>query len=309
MGIMNNAAEQPVVIAGGSGFIGRHLARRLRERGHPVSILTRSARAAGADGVVYAVWDGKTVGAWAAALDGAHAVFNLAGRNVNCRFTDENVRAIVASRVDAINAIAAAIARCGRPPAVWINAGGTEIYGDRGDEVLTEDSPPGPGVLADVCLRWESAFLDAPAPDVRKVFLRIGLVLGEEGVLSVLGRITRLFLGGAAGSGRQYMSWIHRDDMVSLMLWALDNSAAQGVYNGVSPSPVTNAEFMRALRKALRRPWSPSAPVFALKLGAKVLGVEPALILEGNRVLPARAQREGFRFAYPQLEAALASLL
>jgi uncharacterized protein len=305
---MSNPASQPIVIAGGSGFIGRHLARRLRGRGHPVAILTRSACPADADGVNYAMWDGKTVAEWGALLDGAYAVFNLAGRNVNCRFTPENLQEILNSRVDAITAISQAVMRCKRPPKVWINAGGKDIYGDRGDEVLTEASLPGPGVLTDVCKRWEDAFQTASAPEVRKVFWRIGLVLGEDGVLAVLAQLARAFLGGAAGSGRQYMSWIHRDDMVGQMLWSMDTQA-QGVYNGVGPQPVTNADFMHTLRKTLGRPWSPPVPVFALTLGSLALGTEPALILEGNRVLPERALNEGYQFAHPELAPAMETLL
>jgi hypothetical protein len=297
-----------VILAGGSGFIGRALSRALLARGNVPIVLTRGESHV-RDGVRHVQWDGTNSGAWCAVLDGAAAIVNLAGRNVNCRLTDANRAEILGSRVDSIHALQQALTQCAQPPGVWVNAGGKDIYGDRGAEVLTERSVPGPGVLTDVCLRWEAAFDAAVAPGVRKVMMRIGIVLGEEGALPVLARLTRAFAGGAAGDGQQYLSWIHRDDMVAMLLWAIDSAQVSGVYNAVAPEPVSNSQFMAVLRRVLGRPWSPPVPRFAVALGAALAGSEAALILEGNRVLPERAQAGGFRFEYPGLEAALQHLL
>jgi uncharacterized protein len=296
-----------IVLAGGSGFIGRHLAAGLVARGDRVTVLTRGQpREQGA--LRHVRWDGQTAAGWADVLRDADAIVNLAGSSVNTRLTAEDRARVLDSRVDAINAIAAGIASVGHAPRYWINAAGKDIYGDWDDTPLDEVAVPRPGILVELCKAWEAAFDAAAAPNCHKSILRIGIVLGEEGALPVLSRLTQAFLGGAAGDGRQYLSWIHRADMTGMIVWLLDGGGGQGVYNATAPEPVTNADFMATLRRVLGRPWSPPVPSFALRIGAALAGTNGDLVLEGNRVIPARALREGYVFQFPQLAVALRDL-
>ena len=296
------------VIAGGSGFIGRALTRELVGRGFEVMILTRSPRQR-TDGVVEVAWDGIRTGPWVACIDGAYAVINLTGKNINCPQTPENLRAIITSRVSSVNAIASAIGSAQEPPKVWVQASAVGFYGDTGQQAGDETTPAGTDVLADICRQWEAAFNEAPAPTTRKVTLRIGFVLGRDGgALPVLSKLTRLFLGGAAGSGRQYISWIHLADQAAMFAAAVAENAMAGVFNAVAPNPVTNAEFMRELRRTLHRPWSPPAPAMAVKIGARLMGSEGSLALISQRCLPRKLLSLGFRFRFSDLEAALADL-
>jgi len=305
---MNFPSLKRIVIAGGSGFIGSALAREFAKRGYAVVVLTRAPRER-QDDVREVTWDGRTPGEWSEELDGAEAVINLAGKNINCPHTPENLRALIASRVDSVNAIAAAIAKTKVPPRVWVQAGAIGYYGDTRDNPCTESAPNGSGTLAEICCAWEAAFTAAAVPATRKVTLRIGFVLGRAGgALPVLARLTKFFLGGAAGSGRQFISWIHLTDLTRIFVTAVEQEDFSGPFNAVAPNPVTNADFMRELRRALHRPWSPPVPAFAVKLGAKLLGSEPSLALTGQRCAPARLAAAGFKFQFPELPPALAEL-
>ena len=301
-----------VVIAGGSGFLGSALARSLATAGADIVILSRQP-ASPSGRIRTVVWDGRTVGLWAAELEGAAAVVNLAGRSVACRFTAENRRLILASRLDSVRAIAAATAGCRLPPAVLVQASAVGIYGDSGDRICTEASAPsGTDFIAGVAKAWEEAFFAAEAAGgPRRVALRIGFVLGRTGgALAPLAKLARFFLGGSAGNGKQYLSWIHVDDVCAIVRWVIERPGASGVYHATGPAPVTQAEFMRALRRALGRPWSPPAPAWAVRLGARFfLRVDPDLALTGQRCPPRRLLDEGFRFQWPVLPAALADLL
>ena len=298
-----------IVIAGGSGFIGRALAKAFSARGYAVVILTRSPRER-ADSVKEILWDAQSVGDWAKPLDGAAAVINLTGKNINCPHTPENVRGIIASRVEATRVLAAVSAQSPLPPPVWVQASAIGFYGDTGGRLCDETSPSGNDSLARICREWEADCESAVLPSTRKVILRVGVVLGVEGgALPVLVRITKLFLGGAAGSGRQFVSWIHLDDLVAMFVAAVENPGLSGTFNAVAPAAVTNAELMRGLRRVLRRPWSPPAPVFGIKLGAKIMGSEPSLALISQRVAPGRLLQAGFSFHFPELGPALENLL
>jgi uncharacterized protein (TIGR01777 family) len=304
------------VLAGGSGFLGRALARELAAAGWEVVILTRDPETChiidDKSAAIRAVaWNGATVGNWRKELEGAAALVNFTGRSINCRHTLENSRAILESRLDAVAALGAAAARSKQPPAVWVQCSAAGYYGNTGDEVCTEDSPAGRGFLAEVCRRWETAFNALALPGTRRVVLRLGVVLGREaGALPPLVRLVRRYLGGAAGNGRQYFSWLHRDDAVRIFTAALTQPEYSGPYNACAPEPVTNAGLMRALRAAAGRPWCPPAPALVVGLAARyVLHTEPGLILQGQRVVPARLQAAGFAFKYGRLEAALADLV
>ena len=294
-----------IILAGGSGFLGRLLARHLVERGDHVTLLTRHAGQR-VPGVEEFHWDGQALGPWARTLEGADAVINLAGKNVNCRYTPAALAEINASRVDSVRVIGQAIAQCKEPPKAWIQTGSLAIYGDAGDRICEEDAPPGTGIPVDTCLRWEKAFEESPTPATRRVWLRISFVLGRSGgALRFLELLTRWFLGGTVGNGRQYISWVHEDDMIRLFLRAIDDAAMQGVYNATGPEPVTNAEFMRQMRRVLHRPWSPPTPAWAVPIGCWLMRTEPVLPLTGRRGVPRRLLDEGFSFQHPDLAGAL----
>jgi len=297
-----------IVIAGGSGFIGRALAKEFSARNFDVVILTRTP-CERAGGIREIEWDGKHIGEWIVFLDGAEAVINLAGKNINCPHMPENVRVLTASRVDSVNAIAAALEHVKIPPRVWVQASATGFYGDTGDAACDETSPTGKDTLAEICRQWEGAFAAANAPKTRKVVLRIGFVLGSDGgALPVLGRLTKWFLGGAAGGGRQYISWIHLADLVRMFAAAVERENMTGTFNAVAPGAVTNAEFMRELRRALHRPWSPPVPAFAVRLGARLMKSEPSLALAGQRCVPGKFLEVEFPFQFSHLRAALENL-
>ena len=324
------------MLAGGSGFLGQALAKVLLARGVDVVVLTRRPKAQRNDGARQVSWAPATfpassnpisyplpilearagakelvaAEAWAAALEGAAALVNFAGCSVNCVHHAENQRAILRTRVDSVRALGAAVRACRQPPAVWVQCSATGYYGDVRDRVCSETSAVGRGFMAEVCRAWEAAFAEQELTASRKVMLRIGVVLGRRGgAYPALRRLTRFFLGGPAGSGDQGVSWIHVDDLTGMIAEAIANAEWRGVYNVCAPEPVTNAEFMRALREVQRRPWAPSAPALAVRFVARwLLRSEGRLILEGPRVVPQRALAAGYRFKYEKLAAALAAL-
>ncbi len=294
------------VLAGGSGFLGAALAAVLGARGWRVVSLTRQPKLR-ADAVREVAWDGRNFAAWAHELDGADALVNLTGRSVNCVHTPENKRLILKSRVDSVRALGIALASCRRPPPVWVQTASLALYGDAGERVCDENAPPADDFSAQVCRQWEAALAEVDAPATRKVVLRIGLVLGPGGgALGPLEKLTRWFLGGTVGNGRQYLSWLHMADMKEIFLQAIARPELSGAYNACAPNPVPNAEFMRELRAALGRPWSPPAPEWAVRFGARfILRTDADLALTGRRCVPARLTQQGFKFNYAELRPAL----
>jgi len=298
--------KKKIILAGGSGFLGRPLAAALEERGYETITLTRTPRPGAANQVL---WDGKIPSTWSEILEGAEAVVNLTGRSVNCRHNRENRREIIESRTGSVHAIAAAIARCHTPPKTWVQAGSLAIYGDAGNAWCDEATAPGNGFAAETCVLWERAFLDAVAPATRKVMLRISFALGHGGgALETLAGLTRAFLGGPVGTGRQFISWIHNADRLNMFIWAIERDDVSGIFNATGPDPVTNADFMRELRRALRRPWSPPVPAWLVRAGAWTLGTEPSLALTGRRGRPCRFEELGFEFQFPHIGPALEGL-
>ena len=229
-------------------------------------------------------WDGETLGEWSSKIDGARAVVNLTGRTIVCRRTKANRKQILNSRLNSVVVLHEAIVAAASPPPVWIQASAIGYYGETGDAVADEFAPPGSGFLADVVRRWEEVFFD-PEVSTRRVALRIGLVLGSDGgAFPELRMITKLFMGGSAGSGRQYISWIHVSDLVGMILWSIETSSVSGIYNAVSPESVTNKVFMEELRRGFGRPWSPPVPTPLIRLGAWLRGASGDLIIRGHRV-------------------------
>jgi uncharacterized protein (TIGR01777 family) len=300
--------KRRVVLAGGSGFLGRALAVELLKLNYEVVVLTRTPCNRD-DGIKDALWDGKNSGEWIQFLHGAEAVVNLAGRGIQCRYTPENLRELVSSRVDSVLAIAAAIGRVTHPPRVWVQAGAVGFYGDPKDRLCDENSPAGNDTLAGICQPWEVIFNSASTPKTRRVLLRIGFVLGRDGgALPVLATLAKWFLGGTVGGGKQFISWIHVDDLSRMFIESIGREELAGTFNAVGPNSVMNKEFMRELRRALHRPWSPPAPEWAVKLGSRLMRTEPSLALTGCRVAPKRFLEAGFKFQFPELPGALENL-
>ncbi len=298
-----------IILAGGSGFIGRSLSPLLLSKGYEVVVLTREpSHQAGA--IRHVHWDGRKIDKWAEVLEGATAIVNLTGKNVNCRHTAKNRCEILESRVNLVRVLGEAIATSTQPPEAFVQASGIAIYGDAGDRWCDEAAPNGAGFLADVSRAWENAFDEVRAPIMRKCLLRLGPVLGPNGgLLAPLARLTRWFLGGHVGSGRQYFSWIHIVDLDHMFLRAIERDDISGVFNAVAPNPVPNAEFMRELRLALHRPWNPPVPAFAAKMGACLIGMDATLALTGQRCLPKHFLESSFKFEFPELRPALANIL
>ena len=307
-----------VILAGGSGFIGTLLARRLQRESFEVVVLTRHPPAPRTDGIVEAQWPARpllgsnptsyrTHGTWVQAIDGADAIVNLTGRSINCVHTPKNRRQITDSRLDSVRVLGAALEQCRQLPAVWVQASAVGYYGSRALPACDEESAAGATFLADVCAKWEAGFAATCPASVRPVVLRFAMVLGREGgAVPPLARITRCFLGGPAGNGKQGISWIHQEDLMQLFLAAITREAMRGTYNASAPDPVSNAEFMRTLRQVLGRPWCPAAPAPVIRLVAKfILRTEPSLILDGQFVIPGRLLAEGHQFKYAQISAAL----
>lgn len=305
-----------VILAGGSGFLGRSLGRTLAAGGWEVVVLTRDPdRVPPADDMPAlraVLWNGETGGAWAAELAGAAAVVNLAGRSIHCVHSLENSREIVASRLNTLRALAKGYARAKTPPPVWVQCSATGYYGNAGDRFCDETLAPGPGFLAEVCRQWEEAFAALELPEVqRRVVLRLGPVLDRgAGPFPALLGLTKKFLGGAAGSGRQFLSWIHRDDAVAVLEAAVTQPEWSGTYNACAPGAVTNAEFMRELRAAVGRPWCPPAPEFVVRFVAEHhFRTDGNLALHGQRCTPQKLLATGFKFKHPAVGPAIRDLL
>ena len=299
-----------IVIAGGSGFLGRPLAAALARDGNEIVVLTRGSGAArGLAQLRSIAWtpNGET-GPWAAEIDGAAALVNLAGEPIaGRRWSDAQKQRILESRVHATRSLVAAVRAAAAPPPIFVSGSAVGYYGPLGDEVAAEDTPPGSDFLARVCVQWEAAATGAASARTRLVCIRTGLVLEKDGgALPQMLPPFKVGAGGPVGSGRQYWPWIHRDDWIALVRWAIQTPAATGALNATAPNPVTNADFARALGRTMRRPAFMPAPAFALRL---MLGeMADALLLSGQRAVPAKAERLGFAFRYPQVDQALGAI-
>lgn len=302
-----------VIITGATGFIGAALTRALLQRGDTVTVLTRNAahaREVLGDKVEALEWHPPEPGPWTEAFDRADAVVNLAGVRVAPfprRWTAAYKKLILQSRVDATNAVVDAIAGANPRPSVLVNASGMDYYGSQGDTVLTEQSQPGDEFLADVTQWWEAAARRAEGVGVRVVLLRTSIVLGDQGgSLPLMALPFRLFVGGTLGRSDQWLSWVHIDDEVGFIIFALTHETVSGPYNVASPNPVPMGTFAREIGQALHRPsWMP-APPFLLKL---VLGEQAQAVLSSIRVVPQRAIEAGYRFKHTESGEALQSVL
>lgn len=298
-----------IVIAGGSGFLGLNLARRLAVDDHEVVILSRRAPKPDSRWS-HRAWDGRTLGEWVSALDGADALVNLAGRSVDCVKTPDHCDEILRSRVESTRALGQAVREVGSPPPVWVQMSTAHIYGDPPEGICDEDSATGYGLAPFVGHAWEDEFERAALTSMRRVMLRTSFVLGREGgALPRLAKLARFGLGGRSGHGRQGISWIHERDMNRLFERAIVDDSMRGVYLATAPNPVSNAEFMRELRKAIGTPIGLPAPAMMVKIGAPlVMRTDPELALYGRYCASRRLREEGFEFEFPGLRDALRDL-
>jgi len=300
-----------IVLAGANGFIGRALVRRLLEDGHAVTILSRRVdafREFPSAALKVESWDGQTAGAWVSSLEGADAVVNLAGESIaSGRWTAARKKALRDSRLNSTRVLVKALAAAAQKPKLLVNASAVGFYGDVPNGEVTENSLKGKGFLPDLCSEWEEEAKKAEASGLRVVLLRLGVVLEREGgALQKFLLPFNFFVGGPLGSGRQYFPWVHRGDVVGAVLFALQNPSLSGAVNVVSPGVLTMSGFCSALGRAMGRPsWAP-VPGFALKI---LLGEMSEMLLGGQKVLPARLEKAGYKFRYPEAESALRQIL
>jgi uncharacterized protein (TIGR01777 family) len=294
-----------VVIAGGSGYLGLSLARYLTQRNYNVTVISRSVPELPPE-VQHRTWDGRNVDDWARSLEGSSALVNLAGRTVDCIKTPETEDQILRSRVESTRCLGRALRTVKRKPKVWVQMSTAHIYGDS-VEMCTEESAYGYGLAPYVGQAWEDAFRECIPRGMRGVALRTSFVIGRSGgALRRLAFLVRLGLGGTVGHGKQGMSWIHESDMNRIFHWAIDNQRAKGAYIASAPRPVSQKEFMKALRQSMRIPIGLPATAWMVRMGAPLLmRTDPDLALYGRYCRSERLETEGFNFEFPELKVAL----
>jgi len=306
-----------IVLPGGSGQVGTVLARAFHAEGHEVVVLSRHPKPAPWRAVA---WDARTLGSWTRELDGAGAVINLAGRSVNCRYGAANRREILDSRVESTRIVGQAIALAKPAPRVWLQTSTATIYAHRFDAandeatgILGGREPGAPDTWnfsIDVATSWERAVDEACTPGTRKVKMRSAIIMSPDrgGPFDLLAGLVRRGLGGQAGDGKQWVSWVHDQDFVAAVRWLIDHEDVAGAVNIASPNPVTNAEFMRALREACGARIGLPASRWMLEVAAFFMRTETELILKSRRVVPGILAGHGFRFAFPTWPAAARDL-
>lgn len=297
-----------IIIPGGSGQVGTVLAREFHARGDEVVVLSRNPRKEAWRTVN---WDGENLGDWRTEFEAADAVINLAGQSVNCRYHQANRKIITESRLKSTKAVGDAIAQAWKPPRVWLQASTATIYAHRYDAANDEatgiiggaepDAPDTWRFSIDVATSWERTFNEASTPLTRKVLMRSAIIMHPDAgsPFSILSRLVRFGLGGQAGDGKQFVSWIHDQDFVRALLWLIEHNDLSGPVNLASPNPLTNAEFMRVLRSAWGVPFGLPAAEWMLEAGALLIGTETELILKSRRVIPTRLLQSGFTFQFP----------
>ena len=298
-----------IVIAGGTGFIGTNLARHLDDLGCEVVLLSRNVPETRGPWT-HAKWDGRTVGDWAYHLDDAAALVNLAGRTVDCIKTSDRCDEILRSRVEATAVLGQAVRGLKNPPPAWVQMATAHIYGDPPEAVCDEGSAFGFGLAPIVGKAWEAAFAEAVLPEMRQVILRTSFVLGANGgAFPKMRMLARCGLGGCVGHGRQGISWLHIDDMTRLIVRAIVNGSMRGAYIATAPKPVSQAEFMRELRRGIGMPIGLPATELMVRFGAHwLLRTDPELVLYGRYCVSHRLEEEGYEFAFENIKDAMVDL-
>jgi len=298
-----------VIITGGSGLIGWALTENLAKDGHEVIVLSRNPEVVKnlPGGARAEKWDGRSAQGWGKFVDGADAIVNLAGATISDRWSDARKKVIRESRVNAGKAIVEAVKAAEKKPGVVIQSSAVGYYGPRGAEEITEDSSAGNDFLASVCKEWEASTAELDGMSIRRPIIRTGVVLSKDGgALPKMLLPIKMFIGGPLGNGRQYFPWIHLQDEVAAIRFLIENKKANGVYNLSAPQPLTNKEFTQAIGKVLNRPTFMPVPAFAMQL---LFGEMSTLLLDGQREVPQRLMKEGFKFQFSDAEAALRDVL
>ncbi|MFM2225962.1 MAG: hypothetical protein RJA07_2164 [Bacteroidota bacterium] len=300
-----------IILAGGSGFLGKSIVDFFDETEYQFVILSRTIFTLNKKNCTVKIWDGKNMGDWSSELEGAEAVINLSGKNVNCRYTEKNKTDILASRIDSTNAIGNAIINCKNPPKVWMNASSATLYEYTETENQTEDCKKyNDDFSTHVCLEWEKTLNHFETKNTRKIALRISIVLGKnDGVFTRLKMLTQYGLGGKQGNGKQYVSWIHIADFCRCIEFFINQQTANGAYNLCTSNPITNENLMQTFRQKMNIPFGIPSPKFMLELGALIIGTETELILKSRKVVPKKIMDEGFIFLHPSIDKAIESLL
>nr|WP_275440211.1 TIGR01777 family oxidoreductase [Paenibacillus sp. ACRRY] len=287
-------------MAGGTGFVGQDFAQRFKKLGYEVLIISRQPG--------HIAWE--DFNGIRRALEGAEMLINLAGKSVNCRYTDENRRIILESRTSTTRILGESVLECDHPPELWINSSTATIYRHAEDRPMTEkEGEIGSGFSVDVAKAWEQAFFEFSLPSTRQIALRIAIVLGKGGVMEPLTNLVRFGLGGSQGAGTQQFSWIHIEDLFRMVLYFQQHPALEGVFNASSPHPVTNRQLMESLRSHMGVRIGLPSPRWMLEVGARFIRTETELVLKSRWVIPERMEQEGFTFVYDTLDTALDEIL
>jgi uncharacterized protein len=306
---MNTPKHNKIVIAGGTGFLGNHLANKMSKVFRHVYILSRHAHPA-IGNIEFFEWDGVHPGPWMNLIDGCDVLVNLAGKSVNCRYTEENKAEILDSRLKSTLILGAAVVMANRPPAVWLNSSTATIYNhslEKGNDETSNNF--GEDFSVSVAKQWEYTFFDIPTPGTRKIAMRTAIVLGKEGgAFPVLRRLSRFSLGGSQGSGQQMVSWLHEDDFCGITQHLIDHVDIEGVVNCCSPHPVRNEKLMQTFSKFSLLKFQFHQPEWMIKAGSKVLGTESELVLKSRWAIPKKLMNSGYQFLYGDIERTLQAL-
>jgi len=298
-----------IIIAGGTGFIGSYLSNRFLRRGYQVVILSRR-KSKIENNIRYVNWDGENLSGWKEELENSFLLINLSGKTVAVRHTAKNKKEIFASRINSTKVLNQAISLCENPPKYWMNSSGATIYKTsftkKRDEYFLETEQE---FLTDVIIAWEKELFRNPNPKTQKLALRTPVVFGKSGeTFEKLKLLTKLGLGGKQSNGKQMMSWIHIEDFARIIDFAIEKNM-EGIVNMACPNPITNVEMMRTFRKVNRISFGIPTPEFLLKIGAKIIGVEPDFVLKSYYVVSKRLYEDGFYFKFPTIDRALEDLI
>ena len=290
-----------IIIAGGTGFVGKYLQKQFHNLGYQVIIISRKKE--------NIQW--QDTSEITAALENSEMLINLAGRSVDCRYSKKNKTEILKSRTETTKALGEAILRCNNPPELWINSSTATIYRHAEDKPMTESRGEiGTGFSVDVATSWEKSFFSFPLPDTRQVALRMAIVLGKDGgVMKPMINLVRFGLGGKQGNGNQIFSWIHIEDLFNIILFFQSHKALKGVFNCSAPHPIDNKTLMKTLRQAMKVKIGLPSPEWLLQIGATIIRTEPELILKSRWVVPEKLLEAGYSFKYPTLDGALKNIL
>jgi uncharacterized protein len=290
-----------IIIAGGTGFIGRYLTDQFQQLGHQVIVISRQPE--------HVQWTHNS--ALINTLENSDLLINLAGKSINCRFTEKNKAALISSRTETTKILGNAVRSCTNPPKLWLNTSGANIYGYADRKAFTEVTETnGTDFLAELAQVWESAFFSFKLPQTRQIAMRISVVLGKNGgVLSPFLNLVRFGLGGKQGSGKQIFSWIHIADLYESILFFWANENINGAINITAPNPVDNNTLMHTIKRLKHIPIGLPASTWMIKIGARLIGTEPDLILKSVWVLPLRLEQAGYIFKYPNIESAISNLI